>query len=148
MCLGFVVHTRWIPWSKCDGWIERMKEEKGMWVIEICPGRCCSLDTVVFVHSLSRYRVEPGIIDLVSLKRVRSRFNAWNLCAPYAARLFEILNFFFFENFCVANGSDVSVKCYSNSVSERFSFFLCQVELHERVDFSNIFHFEKKFRNH
>ena len=64
---------------------------------------------------------------------------------------------FFFsslKNFCVTNGSDVSVKCYSNSVSERFflsfslSFFLCQVELHERVDFSNIFDFEKKFRNH
>lgn len=83
-----------------------------------------------------------GIIDLVSLKRVRSRFNAWNLCAPCALRLFEILNFFFFENFCVANGSDVSVKCYSNSVSERFFFFLCQVERTGR--FFEYFSFRKE----
>lgn len=96
-----------------------------------------------------------GIIDLVSLKSVHSHFNAWNPCASCENVRSKFWIFFsFFKNFCVTNGSDVSVKCYSNSVSERFflslslSFFLCQVELHERVDFSNIFDFKKKFRNH
>lgn len=81
------------------------------WIrLSSCTG---SLVTELSRHNWSR----------VSLKGVHSR-----LMPEILVHLVFVRNsgffFFFFENFCVANESDVSMKCYSNSVSVRFSLFL------------------------